>query len=232
MNPSQRTLTVKSVVLMLLFIVVIPFLPLMISWRWDWWAAWLYAIISILGFVLSRLLAAKRNPDLIKERARFLQHEDAASWDKWLSPLVGLGSGMIPMVVGLDARFGWSPVFGSRINLIALLFLLFGYIFSSYAFISNRYFSGVVRIQKERSHNLVSAGPYRWVRHPGYAGALVTYLATPLFLDSAWAYLPVVCISILLFFRTSLEDNYLREELDGYQDYTQQVRFRLIPGIW
>lgn len=232
MTPPQKTFTIKSIFLMLLVIIVVPFLPLVISWRWDWWEAWVYAIINLLGFIVSRLLAARRNPDIIKERARYFQHEDAISWDKLLSPLVGLGGGMVPLVVGLDARFGWSPVLGSEINLVALLVLVAGFTISSYALIENGFFSGVVRIQRERGHHLVSGGPYRWVRHPGYAGALLVYLATPLFLDSLWAILPVIWLMIILVIRTALEDNFLKEELAGYREYTQEVRYRLVPGIW
>ena len=232
MTPPQRTFTIKSIFLMVLVIIVVPFLPLLISWRWNWWAAWVYAIINILGFIVSRLFAARRNPDLIKERARSIQHKDAISWDKLLSPLVGLGGGMIPLVVGLDAKFGWSPAIGFEVNLVALLLLVTGFTISAYALIENRFFSGVVRIQTERGHHLVSGGPYRWIRHPGYAGALLAYLATPLFLDSVWAFLPALCLTIVLVIRTALEDNYLKEELAGYREYTQEVRYRLLPGIW
>jgi len=77
MNNQQRLITPRVIVKMLFFIVVIPFLPLLISWRWNWWAAWVYAIIGVLGFVISRVLAARRHPDLIAERARFMQHENA-----------------------------------------------------------------------------------------------------------------------------------------------------------
>ena len=77
MNNQQRLITPRVIVKMLFFIVVIPFLPLLISWRWNWWEAWVYAIIGILGFAISRVLAARRHPDLIAERARFMQHENA-----------------------------------------------------------------------------------------------------------------------------------------------------------
>jgi protein-S-isoprenylcysteine O-methyltransferase Ste14 len=232
MQNPQKIFTPKAVLMMLFFIVVIPFLPLLISWSWTWWEAWVYAIINILGFAASRALAARRHPDLLIERGRFLQHEDAKSWDKLLSPLVGLGGGLIPLVAGLDALFGWSPSFSLPTKILSLVIILAGYTISSYALIENRFFSGMVRIQTERGHQVVSSGPYRWVRHPGYAGALLTYLTTPLFLDSGWAYLPVVFLTILLFIRTSLEDQTLQDELDGYQEYARHVRYRLIPGIW
>ncbi|MCB8981499.1 MAG: isoprenylcysteine carboxylmethyltransferase family protein [Ardenticatenaceae bacterium] len=217
---------------MLFFIFVILFLPLLISGHWDWWEAWTYAITGLLGFFISRVLAAKKHPDLLAERARFAQQPDAKSWDKWLAPIVALGGGLIPLAAGLDARFGWSAPFSLPVKLVALLIILAGYALGSYALVANRYFSGMVRIQTERNHHVVSSGPYHWMRHPGYAGALITYLATPFFLDSLWALVPAIIISALLVLRTAWEDETLQAELEGYQAYAQQIRYRLLPGVW
>lgn len=232
MNSLQKTITPRVILQMLFFIVVIPLLPLLISWHWDWWEAWVLAGIYILGFIVSRALAARRHPDLLAERARFLQHEDAKSWDKTLAPLVGLGGGLIPIVAGVEARFDASPDLSLPVKILALLVLLAGYALASYALIENRFFSGMVRIQTERGHHLVSGGPYRWMRHPGYAGALWSYLATPLLLDSPWAFLPVAFLTGVLILRTHLEDRVLQEDLEGYRDYARQVRYRLLPGVW
>ena len=232
MSNRSKAITPRTIVLMLFFIVVIPFLPLLISRRWDWWEAWTYAAISIFGFAISRALAARRHPDLLAERARFLQHEDAAPWDKVLSPLVGLGGGLLPLVAGLDALFGWSAPFGLPVKTGALVTILLGYALASYALIENRFFSGMVRLQTDRGHRVVSSGPYRWMRHPGYAGALLAYLGTPLFLDSPWAFLPAAFLTVVLIIRTRLEDRFLQEELQGYRDYADRVRYRLVPGIW
>jgi protein-S-isoprenylcysteine O-methyltransferase Ste14 len=232
MDDQSKTISPRTVVQLLLFIIIVPFLPLLISQQWDWWEAWVYAIIAILGFAISRLLAAQRHPDLLAERARFLQHEDAKPWDKYLSPLVGLGGGLIPLVAGLDALFEGSTPFSQSVKILALVIILVGYTLASYALIVNRFFSGMVRIQSDRDHKVVSSGPYRWMRHPGYAGALLTYLATPFFLDSRWSFLPVIFITIILVIRTSLEDKVLQDELTGYRDYAKRVRYRLLPGIW
>ncbi len=232
MENQSKKISPRAILLMLFFIVVIPFLPLLISRDWGWWEAWVYAIIGILGFAISRVLAARRHPDLLAERARFLQHEDAKPWDKFLSPLVGLGGGLIPLVAGLDALFDWSSPFSLPVKILALVIILVGYALGSYALIENRFFSGMVRIQTDRGHQVVSSGPYRWIRHPGYTGALLTYLATPLFLDSRWAFLPVIFITIVLVIRTSLEDNILQDELQDYSDYARRVRYRLLPGVW
>jgi protein-S-isoprenylcysteine O-methyltransferase Ste14 len=232
MDDQSKTISTRTVVQLLLFIIIVPFLPLLISQQWDWWEAWVYAIIAILGFAISRFLAAQRHPDLLAERARFLQHEDAKPWDKYLSPLVGLGGGLIPLVAGLDALFEGSTPFSQSVKILALVIILVGYTLASYALIVNRFFSGMVRIQSDRDHKVVSSGPYRWMRHPGYAGALLTYLATPFFLDSRWSFLPVIFITIILVIRTSLEDKVLQDELTGYRDYAKRVRYRLLPGIW
>jgi len=232
MSDQKKKISPAAIVLMLFAILGIPFLPLLISWQWDWWEAWVYAIVFILGFAVSRLLAARRHPDLLSERAHYMHQTDAKAWDKKLSPMVGLGSGFIPLVAGLDALFSWSASFSLHVKILALVIILVGFALGSYALIENRFFSGMVRIQVERGHRVVSGGPYRWVRHPGYAGSLLAYLASPIWLDSWWALLPAIIITILLFIRTYLEDKTLQDELDGYREYASKVRFRLIPGIW
>jgi len=78
----------------------------------------------------------------------------------------------------------------------------------------------------------VSSGPYRFIRHPGYAGALWTYLFTPLLLDSAWALLPALLLAGVLVLRTALEDGTLQQELPGYAEFTLKTRYRLFPGLW
>jgi len=232
MSDQQRTITPRVIVQLLFFIVFIPFLPLLISRHWDWWEAWTYAILSILGFAISRVLAARRHPDLIAERARYMQHENAKPWDKRLAPLLGIGGGLVLLVAGLDELFGWSPAFSLPLKILSLVIILAGYVLGSYALIENRFFSGMVRLQTDRGQQVVSSGPYRWMRHPGYAGALLTYLAIPVFLDSSWAFLPTVFITIVLVTRTTLEDRFLQDELEGYRDYVKRVRYRLLPGVW
>lgn len=232
MSAQRKISSPRVIVPMLFFVVVLPLLPLLISRRWDWWEAWVYALITILGFVISRILAARRHPDLIAERARFMDHEDAKPWDRLLAPLVSLGGGLVPLVAGLEALSGGSLPFSLSLKILGLVFILGGYALGAYALLENRFFSGMVRIQAERGHQVVSSGPYRWLRHPGYAGALLAYLGTPLFLDSRWAFLPALFLTVVLIIRTGLEDKALQDELTGYRDYARRVRYRLLPGVW
>lgn len=233
MSSLQQTFTPRVILQLLLFVILVPFLPILIAWRWGWWEAWVYALIYVLGFAASRALAARRHPDLLAERARFADHAGAKAWDRVLAPATAVGGASILIVAGLDARFDWSPAFALLPKSVALLLIVAGYaLVGSYALLANRFFSGMVRIQTERGHHVVSGGPYRWVRHPGYAGALLAYLATPVFLDSWWAFLPAVLLTATVILRTHLEDKTLREELPGYADYAGRVRYRLLPGIW
>ena len=196
MENSKIKLTVRTVVQMFVFIVLVPFLPLLISLRWDWWQAWAYGLVGVFGFIVSRYLAARRHPDLLTERSKMMQHDDAKPWDNVLARLVGLGGAVIPLVAGLDMKYGWSEAgYSLTVELVALFFVVIGYAIGSWALMENRFFSGVVRIQTERGHHVVSSGPYAIVRHPGYAGAILTYFATPLLLDSPWTFVPVVVMA-------------------------------------
>ena len=107
-----------------------------------------------------------------------------------------------------------------------------GYVLVVWATASNAFFSQIVRIQSARGHTVVTGGPYRYVRHPAYVGAMVYELAVPILLASWWAFIISVLSTTLLILRTVLEDRLLMTELNGYVDYARQVRFRLFPGLW
>jgi protein-S-isoprenylcysteine O-methyltransferase Ste14 len=232
MTSQAKLMTPKIVFRLVIVLLVVPLAPMIISGAWGWWEAWAYATINILGFIISRVLAARRNPDIIAERARSMELQDAKPWDRILSPMLAFGALLILIVAGADKGFGWSVPFSLNAKMAALLVIVLGYVIGSWALIENKFFSGVVRIQTDRGHRVVTTGPYRFVRHPGYAGALWTYLAMPVLLDSLWAFIPAVLLVGVLILRTSLEDRTLRAELPGYREYTQKTRYRLIPGIW
>lgn len=229
---KKKKISLRVIIQMLVYLVFFPMLPLLLSGRWNWWEAWFYALSCFISFAVSRIIVTRKFPDLLAERGKFLKHENAQPWDRILAPLVGLGGNVIPLTVGMEARYGQVFDFGLPLELIAMLLYLFGFAWGSYALITNRYFSGMVRLQTDRGHQVVTGGPYRFMRHPGYAGAILTYIAIPLFLDSVWAFLPVVLFLIVVVVRTRLEDNFLQAELPGYKEYAQKVRYRLIPGIW
>ena len=232
MAEQNKTNILRVIVMTVVVVVVAPFLPMIISGQWDWWQAWAYALASILSFVLSRAIVARVHPDLIAERARFMEAKDTKPWDKILAPLLGIGSILVLLVAGLDRSYGWSSPFSLIANILALTGIVIGYAFSSWALVANRFFSGTVRIQTERGHHVVSSGPYRLIRHPGYAGGLLGYVLIPVLLDSLWAFIPAGLLAAVMVVRTALEDRTLQAELPGYAAYAQKTRCRLIPGVW
>jgi protein-S-isoprenylcysteine O-methyltransferase Ste14 len=223
----------KPVIQFVLFVVLFPCVLFLVAGRLDWPIAWVYVALHILSALVSRLIVFRINPDLLVERARSLDAERGKSWDRPLVLLVALiGPLALWIVAGLDERLGWSPDLSLPLQVTALLLVLLGYAIGTWAMVANAYFSGIVRIQDDRGQTVVQTGPYRLVRHPAYAGALISYLAMPVMLNSLWALIPAVLIIAALWIRTLLEDRTLAAELPGYADYARRTRYRLIPGIW
>jgi protein-S-isoprenylcysteine O-methyltransferase Ste14 len=136
------------------------------------------------------------------------------------------------IVAGLDFRLSLSPRIPGLIQSLALIFVISGYVIGGWAMIANKFFSAVVRIQRELNQTVIREGPYGVVRHPGYLGGILSILSTPVMLGSLWALLPAAFVASLTIVRTSFEDKALKEELDGYKEYSQEVKYRLLPGIW
>ena len=96
----------------------------------------------------------------------------------------------------------------------------------------NKFFEPSVRIQTDRGHHVIDTGPYAIIRHPGYAFGFAFFLGIPLALGSLWGLIPAIIMSALLVVRTVLEDRTLQNELPGYKQYAERVRYRLVPGVW
>jgi protein-S-isoprenylcysteine O-methyltransferase Ste14 len=228
-SQTSRTVAIRFVVLTI-FMIAVLFLA---AGRLDWWEGWSYVVLTMGMLIASRLYILKKDPNLLIERMEATQHENVKAWDKILVPLIAsIGPLVVWIVAGLDTRFGWPPSLPVAIQVVSLAIILMGTLFGEWAVHVNRFFSSHVRIQTDRGHSVVSSGPYRIMRHPGYAGALVVYLAIPFFFSSYWVAVPSLVILMALILRTSLEDQTLQEELPGYKDYTNKVRYRLVPGIW
>jgi len=196
------------------------------SGRLDWAMAWAFLIISC-GYVLFAMLVM--SPSEIEKRME--SPKRAKKWDPMITAPMGIFLMISTLVAGLDMRFGWSGQVPLLIQTVAMALYVFGYGLFTWAMVSNKFFSHVVRIQGD-SHTVAMGGPYRYVRHPGYLGSIIYFFAQPLMLGSYWALVPIAVSIILLIVRTSLEDRMLREELLGYKEYVKQVHYRLLPGVW
>lgn len=215
------------------FMLLLPMVLFIAAGRLNWVWAWVYISVTLLCTLISRMIVIRTNPDLLAERAQFLDQENVKRWDRlilFFLILVGPLAWMI--VAGLDERFGWSPQIPLTPRLVALAIMVSGYMVGTWAMAVNRYYSAVVRIQKDRGQTVVTDGPYRFIRHPSYATGIAACLMAPILLGSLWALIPCGLVALVTIIRTALEDKTLLEELDGYREYAARVRYRLLPGIW
>jgi protein-S-isoprenylcysteine O-methyltransferase Ste14 len=198
--------------------------------RINWWPAWVALAVMAAWVVATAYVLLRFNPALIAERLG--PRKGAKAWDTAILSVVGILQLARYIVAGLDQRYGWTGDFPMALQIAGLILSLPGYAVVVWATASNAFFSQIVRIQSERDHQVVSEGPYRYMRHPAYAGAILYELAVPLLLASWWALLLSGLNAVLFILRTLLEDRTLQAELPGYADYTHKVPFRLLPGIW
>ena len=226
-SPMSRGTAIAYAIGLPLALVALIFLPAgSIGWR----SGWVFVAILVMAFGASALVLARVNPIIYRARSRF--QPGTKGWDKALLAVMLPVTAAILPVAALDAgRFHWStvPPWGIGLGYGALLI---GIATTGWAQAVNPHFEPGVRIQSERHHRVIDTGPYRFVRHPGYVGAILLFFGIALALGSLWALVPAAFASALLVLRTAWEDRLLQAELPGYQDYSRRVRWRLIPGLW
>lgn len=200
--------------------------------RTDIPRSWLLFGVTFVHFVGSTLALARYDPELLVQRLT-VRREGSKAWDEVLMRAGNLtGMLLVPAVAGLDVgRYRWSSL-GVYYALLGLVLMVASSILLNWAMIENPHFEPTVRIQEDRGHRVVSSGPYGFVRHPGYLSGILWMSAIPLIVGSLYAFVPVALYGALMVLRTHLEDRTLHEELAGYPEYAERVRYRLLPGIW
>jgi len=196
----------------------------------NWAEAWLFLFLYAVAVTGMVVWMKKNAPELLKERTS--RKKDAKTWDKIIMIIYTFLVMAMIAVASFDAvRYQWSHVpLGVRV--LGFLCFIPAYMLIFWTMTQNRYLSDVVRIQEDRGHEVCTTGPYRYVRHPMYVGVIIFVLCLPLALGSYFALFFSVPIIFVFLIRTSLEDNTLQKELPGYKEYAEEVRYRLIPGLW
>jgi protein-S-isoprenylcysteine O-methyltransferase Ste14 len=227
-EPIDRRRLVIGTTASMLILVLCLFLP---AGTWAWARGWLFLGVLLASSTRLTFYLLRVNPDVIAGRLN--RHERWRPWDLLLILLVGLPAMLaIPIVSALDdGRYGWShmPWWGCALG---YALLLVGFAGLAWAMAMNRFFEPCVRIQTDRGHRVIETGPYRIIRHPGYIFGFAFFLGIPLALCSWWGLIPAMIMSALLVVRTVLEDRTLQNELPGYREYAERVRYRLVPGVW
>jgi protein-S-isoprenylcysteine O-methyltransferase Ste14 len=206
---------------------VFMFLP---AGTWVWTTGWLFILVFLITLAIVAAYLWRANPEVIIARTGF--HKGTKRWDTILLcfffPAV---YAIIPIAAVDDGRFHWFPVSWWGCGIGYVLFLV-GMGIVTWAEAVNKFFEVTVRIQTDRGQKVIDTGPYAVVRHPGYVAGVLVCVGTALCLASIWALIPAGVASSLLILRTKWEDQTLQAELAGYQEYTERVRYRLVPGVW
>ena len=198
--------------------------------KMNWWPAWASIGVMLAWITTTAIVILRFNPNLLAERLG--PRKGAKPWDTAIMSFLGFTQLARYIIAGLDQRYGWTGSMSLAAQMAALTLCVLGYALVVWAIASNNFFSQIVRIQDERGHTVATGGPYHYVRHPAYIGAILFELAVPVLLASRWALIPSGLSAILLILRTALEDRTLQAELTGYAEYARQVHYRLFPGIW
>jgi len=227
-NNLKWKLRLRNIVLTFLATFIFIAILFIAAGSMTWINGWVLALIMLAGYVSGVVLV---DPGLLEERIGIkssLKREDVL-----FAIMMGrFGPLSTFIIAGLDFRFGWSVPFAVVLVVVGFGFFIIGFVIMLWAMKENRFFSSVVRIQKERGHYTITSGPYRLVRHPGYLGSIIYMLGLPFALASYWAIIPAIATNIIAVIRTFLEDRTLGRELEGYTTYVARVKYRLLPGIW
>lgn len=213
--------------------VFFPLIILISAGTWRWLEGWLFSLWMAVMVDSNVIYLYFKDPELLAERAHQSGQDNQKKWDRYFLPFAYSMSIIWFILIPMDAkRFGWSPAFPVGLKILGGLFLIPALYFIYFATAENTFLSTRVRIQSERKQNVVSSGVYGFVRHPLYLGVLLMLVGIPLLTGSLIGLIISFIALVALIVRILGEEKMLIEELDGYQDYTMKVKYRLFPFIW
>ena len=225
-QPSRSRLAITALVrLVAAFVILLGFF-LLSAGTVAYWEAWAYMTVLFVPMTLVLVYLFWKDPGLLERRMRTREREAEQGLVVKLGSLCYL---LIFLLPGFDRRFGWSEVPVVAVVVADILFLL-GYGLFVLVLRENSYASRVVEV--EEGQRVIATGPYAIVRHPMYVAVIVIFVATPVALGSWWAVLPALPLIALLVARIRNEEKVLLRELEGYSEYSQVTKYRLIPGAW
>lgn len=222
----MKSLLTRILIRLSMLPLVIGLLMLWPAGTFDFWQVYAYFGILLVPMFFALIYFLRNAPEVLERRMKTSEKE--ATQQRLVAILI-VSVLAIFMIPGFDKRFGWSeiPVW---LVLVGDAVMLLGYLFMIYVMKVNSFAARTIEV--EQNQRVIDSGPYALVRHPMYAGFLLMYVATPIALGSWWAFLAVAVVPIALIFRIINEEMVLHRDLDGYREYTQRIRWRLVPGIW
>ena len=227
---KKRILT-RGFIRVILFNTIVGLVFFLSAGTTQWAQVWILLALWVCYYLYMLIWGLRKSPDMVLERAKGIQKE-GKEYEKNVLGVYFLTFAALIIVSGLDVgRYSWSEV-SRLVEVFAFIPVLIAYILPLWAVSSNPFTAGVMRIQEERGHHVISSGPYRFIRHPMYLGTVIFGIFTPLFIGSWWALIPGAAMVCVFIVRTRLEDRVLQKELPGYKEYAKKVRFKILPYVW
>ena len=232
-NGTAREFPVSRLVLSFIYLALFPVLLFALAGDWRWLEGWIFSLTFVLGSFGTLLYLYFADPALLNERYASPIQKQQKPWDKVILSLFFLEFLIWFVIMPLDAkRYGWTTPFPPRIRVLGTVLLLVAFYVIYRALQENTFAAPVVKMQKERGQRVVSSGPYAIVRHPMYSGATLLFVSCPLLLSSYWGLALGVLLIVTIAIRSLGEEAMLKEELPGYSEYTQRVKWRMIPFVF
>jgi len=231
-NKEFRVAGIKQLLLAYVMLVIQMTIFFISAGHIDVPRAWIFFGASFVYCSASTVVQYKLNPELLVQRLK-RKREGSKLWDEILMRVSNLMVLIaVPVIVGLDIGRFQSSGLDVLFAVVGFVLFIISTILLNWAMVVNPHFEPTVRIQKDRDHKVITSGPYKIVRHPGYLAGILFTLSIPLIIGSVFTLVPSGIYSLLMIIRTSLEDKTLQKELDGYSEYAKRVRYRLFPEIW
>jgi protein-S-isoprenylcysteine O-methyltransferase Ste14 len=206
---------------------------LLLAGDWGWIEGWIVGLWFSAMVVSNMVYLFTRDPELLAERSKAPGSDNQKGWDKYLQSAAYVLAVIWFLIMPLDAkRFGWSPAFPLWLKVLGGLALIPALYLIFRATVDNTYLSAMVRIQDERKQRVVSTGVYSFVRHPLYLGCILMLVGAALLIGSIVGLVLGGIAVVALVVRVLGEEKMLVEELEGYTEYRQKVKYRLFPFIW
>jgi protein-S-isoprenylcysteine O-methyltransferase Ste14 len=223
-------LLLRGISKILLIVCILAGILFVSAGRLDWVSGWILVLLYMAYLTAIMIWGIRKAPDLLLERGKV--SGNVKQWDKFINAFYAILIVLLLVVSGLDAqRYRWTNLPTRFVVMGGLGLATAGWVIWR-TMIENAYLSRWARIQDDRGQKVITTGPYSLVRHPMYSAIILLVVCIPIQLGSLWGLIPSVLISILFVVRTHLEDRMLLGELEGYQEYANRVKSRLLPGIW
>lgn len=222
-------MTVRTLLTSIIGLAAIGILVFVPAGTFAYWQGWLFIVVFALSTNLIGVYLARNDPTLLARRLKFGPQAETRPIQRVVVALAFIAFYALPAVSALDHRLGWSKV-PAWMSVFGAFLVALGLVIDLLVFRQNSF--GASTIETMEGQRVISDGPYALVRHPMYVGALVMLLGVPIALGSYWGLVFVIAFVPILALRILDEETMLLRELDGYVEYTQKVRYRLMPGVW